>query len=244
MRYAIVLLLFFLGFAVAYAPASLLRRYTNDVPGLDIVDPAGTLWSGNGTLVADGRVLGRATWRIRPLAALKLHGVYDVRVFNDNGSLLEGSIDIGFQGLTLDAAGTVDTQTLNQVLQTWQLSLSGDLDVKHVVSRWRDGRLDSLDGELGWAGGQALFNNPGGPGQATLPMLTAVLTGDGQGGLSAILVSEGEQTPLVQARLAADGMLKVDITKRMTRLLGTPWRGDEPDHAVVISLEETVLGPP
>ncbi|MEZ5597289.1 MAG: type II secretion system protein N [Pseudomonadales bacterium] len=244
MRYAIVLLLFFLGFAVAYAPASLLRRYTNDVPGLDIVDPAGTLWSGSGTILTNGRPLGTANWRVRPLSLLKFHLTYDARLFNSEGSELEVTLDTGLERLNLNVTGSIDTVTLNRVLQNWQLSIAGELSVQHVKSSWRNRELDSLDGELDWAGGQVTFNDPNGTGQATLPALTAALSDDGEGGISALLVTADGQTPLVQGRLQRKGQLSINITKLMTRLVGTPWRGDEPDHAIVISLEETVFRPP
>jgi glycine cleavage system H lipoate-binding protein len=43
------------------------------------------------------------------------------------------------------------------------------------------------------------------------------------------------------AKVAQDGMATVGITKQFTKMLGEPWPGGEPDHAVVLEVGEKLF---
>jgi hypothetical protein len=47
--------------------------------------------------------------------------------------------------------------------------------------------------------------------------------------------------PLMLGKVAQDGMATVGITKQFTKMLGEPWPGGEPDHAVVLEVGEKLF---
>ncbi len=61
-------LLLFLVFAVAFAPASLVRTLLPAGGGVEILESAGTVWDGTGDLYLAGQPAGRMRWDFRPTA--------------------------------------------------------------------------------------------------------------------------------------------------------------------------------
>jgi hypothetical protein len=72
---------------------------------------------------------------------------------------------------------------------------------------------------------------------SALPPMRALL-GPGP---EAIAFATGDETPLLLARLEPNGFAKVGVTKYLTKILGNPWPGGDPDHAVVLEVEEQVF---
>ena len=70
-----------------------------------------------------------------------------------------------------------------------------------------------------------------------LPPLVAYL---GEGAEATVFAQNG-QTPLIKAELQDNGFAKVGITRLLTKMLDNPWPGSEPDHAVVLEVEEQVF---
>jgi hypothetical protein len=60
-------------------------------------------------------------------------------------------------------------------------------------------------------------------------------------GPKAVAYATGESTPLLHAALADNGFVRVGVTKYLTAMLGQPWPGSDPDHAVVLEVEEQVF---
>ena len=67
------------------------------------------------------------------------------------------------------------------------------------------------------------------------------MTADLGPGPVAVAYATGESTPLLQAALTGNGFARIGVTKYLTRLLGQPWPGGDPDHAVVLEVEEQVF---
>ena len=77
-RYVVVGLLLFLGFAVAFAPASLVGTALPERSGVQLLTPSGTVWRGQAELLAGGQPAGALTWRFRPVTILQGTLGYDV----------------------------------------------------------------------------------------------------------------------------------------------------------------------
>jgi hypothetical protein len=76
--------------------------------------------------------------------------------------------------------------------------------------------------------------------QAQLPALVGFV--DSSAGHPEISVyATNDETPLILARIAQDGWVTIGITKRFTELTGQPWHGDQPDHAVVVEVQEKLF---
>ena len=75
---------------------------------------------------------------------------------------------------------------------------------------------------------------------ASLPALVAYLDEDAIRPVATVFTQSG-QTPLIKAELLENGYAKVGITKLLTKMLNNPWPGSDPDHAIVLEVEEQVL---
>ena len=53
-RYILLGILTFVGAAIVFAPAGIIPRVLSTTPNLDMVDARGTLWRGQGQLLAAG----------------------------------------------------------------------------------------------------------------------------------------------------------------------------------------------
>jgi Type II secretion system (T2SS), protein N len=238
LRYVIVAGLLIGGFSIWLAPASLLRRVTNEVPGLDIVNTTGSLWHGRGTIVLQGEGVGALNWRLKPARLLALELGYDFS-FTGRDTSLQGVFTAGIGRLGLTGNGLLGNQSLNYTLAPYGVTVSGDILVDHVKSVWRRGTMESLDGLLGWNGGPVSWSSAT-PGSANLPGMQARLEG-AAGTLNGVIIPANGQTPVIQGSLLADGTLQVGMTMLLFRLLGIPWQGSEPDHVIVMEMTEDVF---
>lgn len=237
LRHAVIALLLIIGFSISLAPASLLRRVTNDVPGLDVVNTTGTLWHGQGTIVLQGEGVGTLNWKLLPARFLALEFGFDFD-FTGRDTNLQGTFSAGIGRLGMTASGSLGNQSLNYTLAPYGVTMSGDVLVDHVNSTWMRGTMESLDGLLAWNGGPVSWSSD--PGTATLPALQARLEG-AAGNLNGVIIPTDGQTPLLQGSLLADGSLQVGMTRLLVRQLGIPWQGSEADHVIVMEMTEDVF---
>ena len=70
-RYIIAGTVLFVGFAIAFAPAGLVDRGVENVPGVDLVDTRGTVWNGQAQMLLEGQPLGVVNWQFQPLTVLR-----------------------------------------------------------------------------------------------------------------------------------------------------------------------------
>jgi len=238
-RYVIVAVLLIGGFSIWLAPASLLRRVTNEVPGLDIVHTTGSLWHGRGTIVLQGEGVGTLDWKLVPARFLALELGYNFD-FAGRDTNLQGTFTAGIGRLGLSGRGLLGNRSLNYTLAPYGVTMSGDVLVDHVNSVWTRGRMESLGGLLVWNGGPVSWSSAAVPGSATLPSLQARFEG-AAGTLNGVIVPNDGQTPLLQGSLLPDGSLQIGMTMLLIRLLGIPWQGSEPDHVIVMEMTEDVF---
>ena len=239
LRYVIFAALLIGGFSIWLAPASLLRRVTNEVSGLDIVNTSGSLWHGRGTIVLQGEGVGTLNWKLKPARLLALELGYDFD-FTGRDTSLQGIFTAGIGRLALTGSGLLGNQSINYTLAPYGVTLSGDILVDRVNSVWKRGTMESLDGLLAWGGGSVSWSSAAAPGSATLPALQARMEG-AAGNVNGVIAPADGQTPLLQGSLLADGTLQVGMTVLLFRLLGIPWQGSEPDHVIVMEMTEDVF---
>ena len=58
---------------------------------------------------------------------------------------------------------------------------------------------------------------------------------------TADIYAQGEPIRLMQAQITPDGFIKIGISKMFTKVLNRPWPGSDPDHAIVLEVEEQLL---
>ncbi len=239
-RGIIIIVLLSAALLVWKAPAGMLRNAFNEVQGVDLVDTAGSLWSGQGRLLVDQGPLGRLTWEIEPGALLGLQLAYRVRLLSDDIDL-QGTLRGTPSGFGADLQGLVTNAALNRLAGSYDMTLAGDVRVEalHLAAAY-DRRIEALRGTLRWQGGPVTYPEAGGMQRAELPPLFAELADDA-GHAVARVFSEGGTTPLLHVRTLDGGYYRLGVTKLLTRMVGRPWRGSDPDHQIVLELEEQFL---
>ena len=239
-RTLLVGLLLFLGFAVAFAPATLVRNLVPADAGIELLDTSGTLWNGSGSLYLGGQGAGRISWSFRPVTLASASLGYHVRLEGPDHRF-EGRVGVGFGSASVALGGNAAAAFANRWLAPYDIAISGDLgfdqvtaEVPHRLSAQQPG---AADGSVSWAGGAVRYRLSGQHHAGELPALVAHL---GEG-LEAVIYPAGGQTPLLRAAVLPDGFVRIGVTQMLTRLLGNPWPGSHADHEVVLEVEEQLF---
>ncbi len=240
-KYLLIGLLVFLGVMVVFAPAGLIDRALEQTPALDMVDARGTVWMGQGQILSQGVTLGHLTWDFQPASLLSLSPTYAWQL-NENTTRLSGTASSDGQIATITSLGQVDADYLNQWLSAYDIELTGviDVDIETLELILDPSQLRDARGELAWSGGLVRYTLSGRLSEADLPPLTAYLQNESEGP-QAVVYAQGNQTPLLFASQGAEGFIKIGITKMFTKLLNNPWPGSDPDHAIVLEVEQQLL---
>ncbi|MGE0625471.1 MAG: type II secretion system protein N [Pseudomonadales bacterium] len=226
----------FLVFLVIRAPAGLVRAFIPEGTSVDLFDLDGTLWQGAGDLAVAGQPLGRLAWSFRPVTLLSAAAGYDVKLTGPELDLA-GRVKAGLGGTTTTLAGQIGSPFVNVWLAPYYIELSGTFVLQDVQTRATGLRLDDVSGTIDWDGGPISYRLSGKLYRSALPPLYASL-GPGS---AATVFARGEATPVLHAALLENGFARIGVTKYLTRMLGNPWPGGDPDHAVVLEVEEQVF---
>jgi hypothetical protein len=225
---------------IALAPASLLRVALAQAQPLALIAPTGTLWRGSGQLAFAQLPLGRVQWSFAPTLLLQGRLGYAIELAGEQLSLT-GQASVSPSATYAQLNGTFDSAALRELLQRYDILLSGTFNLQQAeIEHAHGSRLPQVRGELNWSGGPVSYRLSGRDFSATLPALVGFIdSSSGQPEMS--VYQRASQTPLLLARAAQDGVVTVGITKQFTKLLGQPWPGSEPDHAVVLEVGEKLF---
>lgn len=226
----------FLVVLVARAPAGLLRTALESTGRATLLDVSGTLWSGAGQLLIERQPWGSVTWDLQPVTLLQGRLRYHVKLSGSNHQL-DGDVDVMPESSRLILSGDVASSAVNPWLRPYDITLSGTFSLANATLSLHGGVPSAADGEITWTGGPVTYRLSGTTSTGNLPEMTALL-GPGP---EAVVFPTGGQTPLLQMSLQKNGFAKVGVTKLLTKLLNSPWPGADPDHAVVLEVEEQVF---
>ncbi len=237
MRKAIVLgVLAFLLLILIRMPAGIIHSFIPDGSQVSMLSLEGTLWRGSGELIIQGVNTGMLSWSVRPVTFLKGRAGYDLKL-TGAGTDIDASVEAGLVGTQGALDGRVDGAFVNRWLAPYHIELSGVFNLVAVNLSLESRSLTALDGRLTWDGGPIRYRLSGNVHDSVLPPMTADL-GPGP---EAVAYAAGESTPLLHAALGDNGFARIGVTKYLTRMLGQPWPGGDPDHAVVLEVEEQVF---
>ena len=225
---------------IAFAPASLVRVMMRDSAPLALTTPTGTLWRGAGDLSFAGTPLGRIGWSFAPTLLLSGEVGFDVTLHGPNAAI-QGRAGASPGALHAQLAGKLDSALFSDLLGRYDIHLPGSLTLKDVeLTLPHSARLPNVRGDATWSGGTVDYRLSGRAHRVTLPMLVGFLdSSSGQPEMS--VYQANDETPLMLARISRDGLATIGITKQFTKLLGEPWPGNEPDHAVVLEVGEKLF---
>lgn len=245
----------FLGFAIAFAPASIATNLLEQNAGanapLKLIQPAGTLWQGSGQLMNAGYPFGQLSWQAKPSALLSGKVGADVQLAladpttAGGGGQLKGNITSSSSHTALDLSGTVAGSWVSQWLAEYEVNIGGELSTENLEATLDPNdylRTLSATGDLTWSGGLVRYRIGNTLANQRLEPMRAVIQGD-MGTNEGILaeVFGQESYPLLLLAVQPNGHVKVSITQRLTEIVGSPWPGSEPDHAFVLVVEQAVF---
>lgn len=244
-------ILLVLVFVVALAPARLATQLVNqqapDGFGIRLLQPIGTLWNGSADLIVEQYPTTRVAWRFQPWALLQLTLGVELELVGD-GFNLQGRIEkpIGDGVRLADGYAHASSRALQTWLAPYDIDPSGELTIEALtLSRLRltgNGALKALtsNGQANWSGGDLSYRLAGRTTQVALPPLTGLI--DTLDELPRLRVTEkGKDLPLILGHLTPRNSISIGITQGFTRLAGQPWPGSEPDHKVVLEVEEPLI---
>jgi len=241
-RTLVVILLLVMAFAVAFAPAALIRHALPGAAGIELVAPAGTLWNGQALALIDGRSAGTIGWRMAPVTLLQ--GALGYHIDLDGpGHAIEAQLRLRPATVEIRLQGGADANAFNDWLSVYEIQLSGHFTFDNVTIK-APYRLDqhqdltgAASGTLTWSGGTVHYRLAAEPYRGDLPPLEATFGA----GLEAIVRARGNATPLLFIGILNNGHIRLGMTKLLTKMLNNPWPGREADHEVVLEVEEQLL---
>lgn len=229
---------------IARAPASLIARALADVPDATLTSASGTLWAGSGALNVRGLPLGTVTWDVHPSAMLRgqLQADWALRSAELD---LHGLASAGLSSARVQTNGNVSASFFNRQLALYDIQVDSSLTLSDVAAQvdgvWANQpTLTALSGQVRSQAASVRYRLAGRSDNVRLPALLASLEDD-NGSARARVTPESSDEELMRLSLAPSGFAGVAITKRFTKLLGRPWPGSDPDHAIVIEVQEQVF---
>lgn len=240
LRYLLLGLVAFLGFAVYMAPATLVRSIIGDSGPVVLAELQGRLWRGGASVLYQSYPVGQLEWSFDPGALLEGAVGFDWELI-DPGHTASGQAHVGLRRMTLAATGTLYAASIDRTLEPYYIEAGGELNIARLYADFtHDLSSLAIEGELSWSGGDVRYRLSGRQHRATLPALFATIeTTDGEPTLTAR--AEAIEAPLVRVRLDSEGWVNIGITKQFTKMVGQPWPGREPDHAVVLEVGEKLF---
>lgn len=241
-RYLLVGALVFVVAAIVVAPAGLLTRLIAPSAQINLVDTRGSVWQGEARLLALGGDVGALTWQVRPGSVFALEPTFDWRLTSSSMGL-NGTATSGFSATSLTAIGGFGADALNPYLNAYDIHLNGSFEVTPTLLEfvYSPPQLRSINGQIDWSGGNVRFTLANQLHEVDMPPLSAKLGADVSGAPHAVVVQQGDATPLMVVSASGNGFIKIGITKMFTKLLRNPWPGSDADHVVVLEVEEQLL---
>ncbi len=239
-RYVIIGLLMFAVFAVAFAPATLISGRINAVPGATATEARGTIWSGSTALAFESESLGRLHWTFRPGALASLQLSYDT-VLTAANDRVDARVAFGAARWHAVVNGTLSAARFDNLMARYDIHVPGTLRINNLrlAGRW-NAPVPAANGELHWNGGEVRYRLGGADYAAHLPELTGFI--DSASGKPEMTVYPDEnEVPLMMSHLDHDGWITFAVTRKFTELVGRPWQGEAPEHAVVVEVQEKLF---
>ena len=145
--------------------------------------------------------------------------------------------------LALELKGRIGNALLQQQLNPYDIRVPGPVAIEALsaVLPLPAQQPSALDGLLRWDGGLVSYTLQNGTTTTDLPPLRAELSMNQERQPLVEVYSDDSAYPLLLASQLPDGFVKVGVTKQFTTLAGMQWPGSEPDHAVVLEVEQQLF---
>jgi len=233
------------------SPTNLLQRgAAPGAPEIRLLRTTGTVWSGAGQLLVNRIPIGDLSWRLQASGLLALEAAVDWQLEGEQFSA-QGTAAARNNEFDLRAVrANLSEQFLQAALGRYDIAPSGNLTIANLdITNLRlNEQLNwpsqvTAVGEARWSGGQVHYQLAGQSYDIELPAMQGTIdsapnNAQNPGWPQLKVISEEDAMLLITGRLTPTGSAAVGITKGFTRLAGQPWPGSEPDHIVVLEVEE------
>ncbi len=231
------------GIVIAQLPASIISDAVGKSSPVTATLTRGTIWRGESFLTTPELELGTLHWTVAPLGLLTGRLNVDWQL-SGAGLSLTGDASAGLASTRANLQGRLEAPTLNSLLAPYDIRVSNGLDIASADVTIEEQWPSDLNGTVRWAGGDVVYRLSGRNQAQRLPEMTAILdldTANGSAQPRAQVRADGDPVLLLRAALQRNGFAKVGITRHFTELVGMPWPGSDPDHAIVLEVEEQVF---
>ncbi len=200
----------------------------------------GTVWDG-ATLVKHRYFNGQVTWQLYPFKSLFGANFLDLSVRAENGDL---QATASLEGLDVALIGDlqVDLKMLQPILRKHRIDLGGLLTVRNLsaVIDSRSGLPLTMAGSARWEGGPVSY--PLGRKRQTsqMPPLAGLIV---QRNDEIVLDVNDEETgkTVMQMQFTQDGVVKIQIRKRLLDLADAPWGGGGSADDIVFKVQQKLI---
>lgn len=239
-RYTLIGVATFIACLVLFAPPAPISSALQRIPGVLVGQPSGSLWRGAVDVAYRGRELGRLSWSYRPQELLRLRIGFSYSL-QDSTHAFTGVGSASSNSANATISGKMSATLLTGLLARYDISIAGDFDILETIELVapRDG-MPRATGKIRWSGGTVAYRLGTMSRRVTLPQLVAYLESPATGP-SATVYAEGDDTPLLLASVQRDGWVSIGITVRFLDLVGQPWSGSQPPHAVIMEVQEKLF---
>lgn len=229
---------------VFWIPAGWIWHMSRDAvslpPGVVVEQVSGQLWNGS----VQARVMGhslQAGWQIEGVMSRGAMLPVSWQV-NSSRSHLQGELRLsGLNALDLSADGRINIPEFSREIQrNGGAMLEGDITVDSLSLATRDGTLKALQGRASWPGGQVSWPVGGNRQSAVLPPMRARVA-ENQGRIDLDVSRADSPDPVITANLQPDGMMQIQLFRRLLDLVNQPWSGSAAPGDVVFSVKQRVL---
>ncbi|PXX91058.1 hypothetical protein DIT71_11210 [Marinobacter vulgaris] len=191
-------------------------------PEVQVRQVSGKAWSGVAGAVVAGYPV-RLEWQLGmpSLSRLSLPASFSLA---SSQSSVDGRVSVDWQGGgTLEASGRLAVAEFEDLIRrSGGAVIEGDVTIDRLELAWQDGRVTSADGVGRWAGGSVSWPMGNSTGQATFPPMQATLDSTADG-VALMIARQGGDGPAAEVDISWNGMMDLQVYKRMVDLAGQPW---------------------
>ncbi len=240
----------FLGFIIAFAPASLLYSTVEAelgkvIPEMQLVKLSDTIWRGNALLKYRGFPDSTLSWRLAATPLITARISADIELTGE-AHALSTHLDLSQETTLIEGMqGKIGSSYVNQESENLGLTFTGELELQDIDLSANRRWLTGINGNLHWSGGKVHYapHSSGQPGYAPgqifeLPALDGALSFDGEILLLNVVYQEAN---LINIRLKPDGWAEISVKARLFDLAKVPWPTGSNLDETVLQLEEQLF---
>lgn len=157
-------------------------------------------------------------------------------------SNLRGQVRLtGINAMELSANGYINIAEFGREIQrSGGAMIEGNVNVDTLSLAMMDGSLTQLNGRASWPGGRVSWPMGGSTQSAVLPPMRARVD-EQQGRIDLQISSADSAEPAISANIQPDGMMQIQLFRRMLDLVDQPWSGNAAPGDVVFSVRQRVM---